>query len=115
MLSPVLAWMGGRSLGATTSPVPSTDAALRLAASMNHRFSLDRNQLAVYNIIMPRVQDPSFAGRLGDAIIARRQWLAISQTDLAERLGVSPTQLGRYEKGADTVSVLMLTRVCTAL
>jgi len=68
-----------------------------------------------YIIVMPRVQDISFRDQLGDAIVARRQWLAISQADLAERLEVSPSQMGRYERGADQVSALMLARIATAL
>jgi transcriptional regulator with XRE-family HTH domain len=64
---------------------------------------------------MPRAQDLDFADRLGDAIVARRTWLAITQVDLAARLEVSPGQMSRYERGADAVSALMLGRIATAL
>jgi transcriptional regulator with XRE-family HTH domain len=64
---------------------------------------------------MPRAQDLDFAADLGNAIVARRDWLAISQADLAERLDVSPTQMSRYERGIDQISALQLARIATAL
>src|SRR3974390_2143898 len=76
---------------------------------------VDFDDAARYNNCMSRPQDLDFADRLGDAIVARRTWLAISQADLAERLEVSPSQMSRYERGADAVSALMLTRIATAL
>ena len=64
---------------------------------------------------MARPQDPDFASRLGDAIVARRTWLAITQVDLAERLDVSPAQMSRYERGADTISAFRLALIASAL
>jgi transcriptional regulator with XRE-family HTH domain len=64
---------------------------------------------------MPRLQDTIFGYQLGDAIIERRQWLDISQADLAERLEISPTQLGKYESGRDRVPAIMLVRLASAL
>jgi transcriptional regulator with XRE-family HTH domain len=52
---------------------------------------------------------------LGDAIVARRTWLAITQVDLAERLDVSPGQMSRYERGADTISAFRLALIASAL
>jgi len=78
-------------------------------------FIVDLRNVTLYNIDMPRAQDLDFADRLGDAIVARRSWLAISQVDLAERLEVSPSQMSRYERGQDQVSALMLARIATAL
>jgi transcriptional regulator with XRE-family HTH domain len=68
-----------------------------------------------YNTAMIRMQDPDLADRLGDAIIARREWLAISQADLAERLEISPSQMGRYERAVNEMSATMLARIATAL
>jgi transcriptional regulator with XRE-family HTH domain len=64
---------------------------------------------------MPRAQDADFAANVGNAIVARRDWLAISQADLAERLDVSPTQMSRYERGVDHMSALQLVRIAIAL
>jgi transcriptional regulator with XRE-family HTH domain len=82
---------------------------------MSPRFIVDLRNVRLYNIDMPRAQDLDFAADLGNAIIARRDWLAISQADLAERLDVSPTQMSRYERGIDQISALQLARIATAL
>lgn len=64
---------------------------------------------------MPRLHDPQFAIQLGGAIVARREWLAMSQKELAARLGISGPQMGSYETGESAVSALALARLATAL
>jgi plasmid maintenance system antidote protein VapI len=76
---------------------------------------VDLHNVVLYNIGMPRAQDADFAANVGNAIVARRDWLFISQADLAERLDVTPTQMSRYERGVDQVSALQLARIATAL
>lgn len=64
---------------------------------------------------MPRPQDSDFEFALADAISARRLWLAMSQGDLADCLEVSPSQISKYETGADRISAIVLARIATAL
>lgn len=64
---------------------------------------------------MPRPQDSDFEFALADAISARRIWLAMSQGDLADCLEVSPSQISKYETGADRISAIVLARIATAL
>src|SRR5690242_15239466 len=52
---------------------------------------------------------------LGLAIRLRRHVQGLSQTQLAERIGVSFQQVQKYERGANRVSFSMLVRICEAL
>lgn len=45
----------------------------------------------------------------------RRKWLRISQSELAEALGVSFQQVQKYERGANRVSASMLVRIASKL
>ena len=60
-----------------------------------------------------RTQDIDAA--VGLRMAARRSALGLSQTALAEQLGVSFQQVQKYEKGANRVSASRLHQVATAL
>lgn len=48
---------------------------------------------------------------VGHRIRVRRKWLGISQSTLADHLGVSFQQVQKYERGANRVSASMLVRI----
>ena len=52
---------------------------------------------------------------VGRRIRARRKWLGISQSTLAEHLGVSFQQCQKYETGSNRVSASMLIRIAERL
>ena len=52
---------------------------------------------------------------VGHRIRVRRKWLGISQSTLAEHLGVSFQQVQKYERGANRVSASMLVRIARTL
>jgi transcriptional regulator with XRE-family HTH domain len=52
---------------------------------------------------------------VGHRIRVRRKWLGISQSALAEHLGVSFQQVQKYERGANRVSASMLVRIAQRL
>jgi len=52
---------------------------------------------------------------LGKRIRLRRVEIDISQTELADKLGVSFQQMQKYEKGVNRVSAARLQRIATAL
>jgi transcriptional regulator with XRE-family HTH domain len=52
---------------------------------------------------------------VGGAIRARRRHLGMSQTDLAEALGLTFQQVQKYERGINRVSASMLARAAKAL
>jgi transcriptional regulator with XRE-family HTH domain len=52
---------------------------------------------------------------IGARIRARRRQLGFSQTDLAERLGVSFQQVQKYERGANRVAASTLVAIAEAL
>lgn len=52
---------------------------------------------------------------VGHRIRVRRKWLGISQSTLAEHLGVSFQQVQKYERGANRVSASMLVRIAQKL
>jgi transcriptional regulator with XRE-family HTH domain len=45
----------------------------------------------------------------------RRKWLGVSQSTLADHLGVSFQQVQKYERGANRVSASMLVRIAQKL
>lgn len=53
--------------------------------------------------------------RLGDLVRCRRQALRLSQTQLAERLGVTYQQIQKYESGQTRISVALLIRLSREL
>jgi UDP-N-acetylglucosamine 1-carboxyvinyltransferase len=53
--------------------------------------------------------------QIGRRVIARRQQLGLMQSELAARLGVRGTSVGRIERGEQNVTVEMLCRVAEAL
>ena len=53
--------------------------------------------------------------RLGDLVRRRRQALRLSQTQLAERLGVTYQQVQKYESGQTRISVALLIRLSEEL
>ena len=52
---------------------------------------------------------------VGHRIRVRRKWLGISQSTLADHLGVSFQQVQKYERGANRVSASMLVRIAQKL
>jgi transcriptional regulator with XRE-family HTH domain len=52
---------------------------------------------------------------VGARVRIRRKVLSISQTDLAEALGISFQQVQKYERGANRVSASMLVRIAKRL
>lgn len=63
---------------------------------------------------MPRTPDRVDAF-VGARIAHRRAALGLSQQGLAERLGISPQQIQKYEAGSNRVSVSRLHRIATVL
>lgn len=63
---------------------------------------------------MPRSPDQVDAF-VGARIAQRRAALGLSQQGLAERLGISPQQIQKYEAGTNRVSVSRLHRIATVL
>ena len=65
------------------------------------------------------VADPGHTAQLeliiGARMRTRRRQLGLSQSDLAERLGVSFQQVQKYERGANRISASMLVRTARAL
>jgi transcriptional regulator with XRE-family HTH domain len=52
---------------------------------------------------------------VGARVRIRRRWLAMSQTQLAEALGLTFQQIQKYERGANRVSASMLVRIAAKL
>jgi transcriptional regulator with XRE-family HTH domain len=52
---------------------------------------------------------------VGHRIRVRRKWLGVSQSTLADHLGVSFQQVQKYERGANRVSASMLVRIAQKL
>jgi transcriptional regulator with XRE-family HTH domain len=52
---------------------------------------------------------------IGARMRTRRRQLGLSQSDLAERLGVSFQQVQKYERGANRISASMLVKAARAL
>lgn len=52
---------------------------------------------------------------VGHRIRVRRKWLGVSQSTLAEHLGVSFQQVQKYERGANRVSASMLVKIAQKL
>ena len=52
---------------------------------------------------------------VGHRIRVRRKWLGISQSTLADHLGVSFQQVQKYERGANRTSASMLVRIAEKL
>jgi transcriptional regulator with XRE-family HTH domain len=62
----------------------------------------------------PRSVDARDA-EIGLLIRAQRKQLGLSQTDLAERIGVTFQQVQKYENGTNRISIGRLTRIAEAL
>ena len=52
---------------------------------------------------------------IGRIVRLQRQKLGLSQSDLAERIGVTFQQVQKYEKGTNRISIGRLTRIAKAL
>jgi len=52
---------------------------------------------------------------VGHRIRVRRKWLGVSQSTLADHLGVSFQQVQKYERGANRVSASMLVKIAHKL
>ena len=63
---------------------------------------------------MPRSPDAVDAS-VGRRIGARRAAMGLSQTALAQRLGVSPQQVQKYESGQNRISASRLSAIAAAL
>jgi transcriptional regulator with XRE-family HTH domain len=62
----------------------------------------------------PRSVDARDA-EIGRLVRAQRRQVRLSQTDLAERIGVSFQQVQKYENGTNRISISRLTRIAEAL
>jgi transcriptional regulator with XRE-family HTH domain len=62
----------------------------------------------------PRSVDARDA-EIGRLVRAQRQQLGLSQSDLAERIGVTFQQVQKYENGSNRISIGRLTRIAEAL
>jgi ribosome-binding protein aMBF1 (putative translation factor) len=60
-------------------------------------------------------QEPDINYTLGKRIRTARKSLGLSQTHIAKALGVSFQQVGKYESGANTMSVPTFLVMCRAL
>jgi putative transcriptional regulator len=61
-------------------------------------------------------EDPDLLlDQIGRRVIARREELGLSQVDLAARLGVARTNIGRIERGEQNVTVRTMCKVAEAL
>ena len=52
---------------------------------------------------------------VGARVRIRRRWLGLSQTQLANALGITFQQVQKYERGANRVSASMLVKIATKL
>lgn len=64
---------------------------------------------------MPRRPHPTVDAFVAARISARRQALGLSQSALAQRLGISFQQVQKYEAGANRVSASRLHQIAAAL
>jgi transcriptional regulator with XRE-family HTH domain len=62
----------------------------------------------------PRSVDKRDA-EIGRLVRAQRKQLGLTQTDLAERIGITFQQVQKYEKGTNRISIGRLTRIAEAL
>jgi transcriptional regulator with XRE-family HTH domain len=62
----------------------------------------------------PRSVDARDA-EIGRLVRAQRKQLGLTQTDLAERIGVTFQQVQKYENGTNRISIGRLTRIAEAL
>jgi transcriptional regulator with XRE-family HTH domain len=58
---------------------------------------------------------PDVRERFGDAVRARREALALTQEELAERAGIHRTYLSDVERGSRNLSLLNIERLAAAL
>lgn len=63
---------------------------------------------------MPRSPNALDAA-VGDRIAARRSAMGLSQSALAQRIGISPQQVQKYEVGANRISASRLAAIAAAL
>ena len=69
-------------------------------------------------IAVPKQRPRSVGARdadIGQLVRTQRQKLKLSQSDLAERIGVTFQQVQKYEKGTNRISIGRLTRIADAL
>ena len=64
---------------------------------------------------MPNISPDPIDVELGARIRVRRKGLSVSQSGLAEALGLTFQQVQKYERGADRVSASMLVRIAAKL
>ena len=58
---------------------------------------------------------PDIRERFGDAVRARREQLALTQEDLADRAGIHRTYLSDVERGTRNLSLVNIERLAAAL
>lgn len=63
----------------------------------------------------PAMKDPDFYRQLGRQIAARRKALGLTQTDLAQELGVAQQTMAHYEGGTARIAAAMLPTVARVL
>ena len=63
----------------------------------------------------PAMKDPDFYRQLGRQIAARRKALGLTQTDLAQELGVAQQTMAHYEGGTARIAAATLPTVARVL
>ena len=63
----------------------------------------------------PAMKDPDFYQQLGRQIAQRRKALGLTQTDLAQELGIAQQTMAHYEGGTARIAVAMLPTVARVL
>jgi len=63
----------------------------------------------------PAMKDPDFYRQLGRQIATRRKALGLTQTDLAQELGVAQQTMAHYEGGTARIAAAMLPTVARVL
>jgi transcriptional regulator with XRE-family HTH domain len=56
-----------------------------------------------------------FARQVGQLMLTKRLALGMTQKQIADQLGVTPTQIGRYEKGIDEISASRLNQIAIVM
>jgi len=67
------------------------------------------------NALGPAMKDKSFYQQFGRRIAERRKALGLTQTDLAQQLGVAQQTMAHYEGGSARIAVAMLPIIARTL
>lgn len=67
------------------------------------------------HVSAPAMKEPDFYRQLGRQIAQRRKALGLTQTDLAQELGIAQQTMAHYEGGTARIAVAMLPTVARVL